>query len=172
MKFIFLMDPLDRVIMEKDTTFILMLGAYRKGHDVYYLGDGGMTMVNGRIGFNVTKVIPQLNENNPFIIQQKETLSESDVDVIFIRNDPPFDEQYLLNTWLLDHVAEKIPVLNHPNGIRTVNEKLWAMQFTSLIPRTIVGQTKKDLIDFYKEEGSVIAKPTDCFGGQKIFSIK
>ncbi|MCA9398193.1 MAG: glutathione synthase [Candidatus Omnitrophica bacterium] len=172
MKFVFLMDPLQTVIMEKDTTFIIMTGAHRKGHETYFLPDGGMTLTPKGVQFNVTKVIPQQDSKNPFVIQKKLVLTEDDVDAIFIRTDPPFDAQYLFNTWLLDRVAQTIPVINNPSGIRTVNEKLWATQFTSLIPRTLVGQTKKDLLDFIDQEQTVIAKPTDSFGGQGIFLIK
>ncbi|MCA9407594.1 MAG: glutathione synthase [Candidatus Omnitrophica bacterium] len=171
MNFVFLMDPLNTVVMEKDTSFIFMLEASRRNHKIYYLADGGILAKNGKIGFHVTEVIPQKDSQNPFIEKQNLYLPETEVDIIFIRNDPPFDQQYLFNTWILERLNKKIPIINNPNGIRTVNEKLWATQFTSIIPHTLVGRQIEDLFTFLKEEKEIIAKPTDSFGGQSVFKI-
>jgi len=93
------------------------------------------------------------------------------VDVIFIRSDPPFDEQYLLNTWLLDLLPERIVIINKPSGIRTANEKIWATQFPSLVPRTLVTRRRDDILDFLSKEKKIIIKPTNSFGGQSVFLI-
>ena len=171
MNFLFLMDPLESVIYEKDTTFILMVGAHRKGHKVFYLPDGGMTLVDGELQFHAIEVIPDKNEDLPFIVKKSHYFSEDEIDAVFIRTDPPFDQQYLLNTWLLDHV-KTIPVINSPNGIRTVNEKIWAMQFTSLVPKTLISRHRHELLDFLKDEKDIIAKPTDGHGGKGVFRVK
>jgi len=120
----------------------------------------------------VTEVIPQLKKDEPFIKKEPTTIDQNDVHVIFIRTDPPFNEQYLHNTWLLDLLPSIIPVINTPGGIRAANEKIWAMQFTSVIPNTLIGRQKDDLKQFLIVEKDVIAKPTDSFGGQSIFHIK
>ncbi|MFT7538688.1 MAG: glutathione synthase [Lysobacterales bacterium] len=171
MKFVFLMDPLSSVVMEKDTSFIFMHGAYRQGHEIYYCAKDGITHLNGALSFSVTGVIPQQNENNPFIIQEKQTLSTDDVDAIFVRTDPPFDYDYLMKTWLLDLVKDKIFIMNDPNGIRTVNEKIWSLQFTDLIPPTAVTRNKKEFDSFLAKYKHIVGKPTDGFGGQSIFQI-
>jgi glutathione synthase len=171
MKFLFLMDPLETVNMEKDTTFILMCGAAQRGHEVYFLPKGGMTLKNGSLNFHVIKVKPQKVLHEPFAIDKSANLSETDISALFIRPDPPFNGQYLMATWLLEKLSTKIPVINSPRGIRTVNEKVWATQFTSIVPPTIVSCNKHDLLAFLKEEPNVIAKPTDGFGGQSVFHI-
>ncbi len=171
MKFVFLMDPLETVNMEKDTTFILMCGADQRGHEVYFLHKGGMTLKNGSLNFHVIKVKPQKILHEPFVIDKSANLSENDISALFIRPDPPFNGQYLMATWLLEKLSTKIPVINSPRGIRTVNEKVWATQFTSLVPPTIVSCNRHDLQAFLKEEPNVIAKPTDGFGGQSVFHI-
>jgi glutathione synthase len=171
MKFIFLMDPLETVKFEKDTTFILMVGAHNKGHEVFFLPKGGLTLKNGKVIFHTTKVTPQLVEHQPFVIDRPVTLTDDEVDAVFVRTDPPFDHQYLMSTWLLDRLPARVKVINSPNGIRTVNEKIWATQFTSLVPPTIVSSDKHDLLSFIKEEPDVIAKPTDGYGGQSVFHI-
>src|SRR3989338_4903087 len=143
MKFLFLMDPLEKVIYEKDTTFVMMLAAQRKGHEVYFLPDGGISKVEGKYFFYVHHVTAQDNKKEPFVVQEAKQLSESQVNAIFVRSDPPFDRQYLINTWLLDQIPEQILVINRPGGIRTVNEKIWASQFTDLVPPTYIGRNKK-----------------------------
>jgi glutathione synthase len=171
MKFVFLMDPLETVVMEKDTTFILMYGAHNRGHEVYFLGEGEMSLVNGVLNCHAVKVKPQKIAHEPFVIDKPVLLTEKDIGAFFIRTDPPFDGEYLMATWLLDRLAKKIPVVNNPTGIRTVNEKVWATQFSSVIPPTIVSCNKHDLVAFLKTEPDVVAKPTDGFGGQSVFHI-
>ena len=172
MNFIFLMDPLETVVMEKDTSFILMLGAHRRGHKIFYLGDGGITRKNGKFYFHVLEVVPQKMSARPFHVKKALVLTEKDADVFFVRSDPPFDQQYLFNTWLLDLLPKHISVINNPAGIRTVNEKIWATQFTSIIPKTLVGRHKNELLNFLKEEKDIVAKPTDGHGGQSVFRLK
>ena len=172
MKFIFLMDPLETVNFEKDTTLALMWGARGRGHEVYFLPAAGMTLKNGRVVFHATKVIPQKIKAKPFLIKQKLDLAAEKVDAVFVRTDPPFDEEYLMHTWLLDRLPRHVAVINRPSGIRTVNEKVWAAQFSSLVPSTIVSRDREQLQNFIKKEKNVIAKPTNGHGGRAVFVIK
>ncbi|HLF17711.1 MAG TPA: glutathione synthase [Candidatus Omnitrophota bacterium] len=172
MNFIFLMDPLHTVIAEKDTSLALMVGAHERGHKVFFLPDGGMTRQNGKTSFNVISLTPRLDPKAPFADQKAKILSEDDVDVIFVRSDPPFDGEYLLNTWLLDLLPQRIAIINNPSGIRTVNEKVWATQFTDLMPPTCITRNCEDMLAFIKKHADVIAKPTNSYGGQSIFLIK
>ena len=172
MNLLFLMDPLHTVIMEKDTTFILMLGAHQRGHKVFFLADGGITRLNGKLHFHAVEVTPQQGDGKPFIENRSVVLEERDVHAVFVRSDPPFDEQYLLNTWLLDLLPKNIPIINRPSGIRTVNEKIWATQFTKIIPPTLVGRNRKDLLEFLAKEKNIVAKPTGGHGGQSVFHVQ
>ena len=171
MKFLFLMDPLETVSIEKDTSFILMIGAHSRGHTVYYLSKGGIFRKNGKNYFNVTEVVPQKIKENAFIIKDKITLSEDEIDVVFIRTDPPFDSNYLMHTWLLDLLPNRVKVVNSPTGIRTVNEKVWATQFASIIPNTLICSDKTEMLNFISDNKKIIAKPTDGFGGKSIFLL-
>ncbi len=172
MNFIFLMDPLETVVFEKDTSFALMLGAHRKGHHVYYLPHSGTTLVDGHLHFHVTQVIPQLVKDQPFIVEGGKDLTEDEVDAVFIRKDPPFDYKYLMHTWILDKLPERVVTINRPSGIRTANEKIWATQFTSLVPRNLVGCNPEALLRFLNDEKDIVAKPTDGYGGKSIFRIQ
>lgn len=172
MKFVFLMDPLHTVVFEKDTTFILMWGARQRGHDVFYLPKGAMTLVNGAVTFRAVKVLPQLVKEKPFIEQEPVVLASRDVDCVFVRTDPPFDEDYLLSTWLLDRLPPSIPVINSASGIRSANEKIWVTQFSSLLPPTLVGRNRADILAFLNEYKNIVAKPTDGHGGKSVFHIQ
>lgn len=165
------MDPLETVIMEKDTSFVLMLGAKRRGHKVCYLPHDGITVKDGRFFFDVITVTPQETGHEPFLDLKPERITENDVDAVFIRSDPPFDEEYLMHTWLLERLPGHIPVINDPNGIRTVNEKIWATQFRSIVPRTLITRKRDDLRAFLKEEKTAILKPFDSYGGAAVFLV-
>jgi glutathione synthase len=123
-------------------------------------------------------VIPQLLEKQMsacgFVVAEKDSmiLSEDEVDALFIRTNPPFDAAYLMNTWLLDRLPKRIPIINSPEGIRTVNEKIWATQFTSIIPRTLVTRHEEDFLNFLEEEKDIVLKPTDGYGGKSVFRIR
>lgn len=149
-----------------------MEAAHGRDHDVYYLPKGGISLDQGSVEFRVQKAVPQRVPEHPLVLDEQRILSDADVDVIFIRPDPPFDAEYLMNTWLLDRVAERVVIVNKPSGVRTVNEKLWATQFSAIIPRTVVTRYKEDYVNFLQEEGEVIAKPTDGFGGLGVFHVR
>ncbi len=179
MNILFLMNPLETVIMDKDTSFILMMGAKRRGHRVFFLPPGGVTLQAGGGGqpkrkfwFQVTEVTPQQDPQRPFILGESVTLTDAQVDAVFIRTDPPFDEDYLMHTWLLDLLPERVKVINRPAGIRAVNEKIWLTRFADLIPPTIISRDKGVLRDFARQYKHVIAKPTDGFGGKSVFNLR
>ncbi len=172
MKFIFLMDPLETVVFEKDTTFMLMLGAHRKGHDIYYAAKDSISLIEGKVFFHAIKVTPQNITHEPFIEEHAARLSQDDIHAVFIRPDPPFNETYLINTWILDHLPKRIAVINNPSGVRTVNEKIWSAQFSDFVPATIVSSNKHDLLEFITKHKNIIAKPTNAFGGQSVFHIE
>ncbi|MFH1360771.1 MAG: glutathione synthase [Candidatus Omnitrophota bacterium] len=172
MNFLFLMDPLETIKIAKDTTFRMMLESYKRGHNVFYVPDGGILLKDGRVQFHVNRVKPQKESQQPFVVSPREYLWENDADIVFIRNDPPFDERYLFNTWLLDRVIPQVPIVNSLNGIRCTNEKLWATRFASIVPSTLVSCVRSDLLAFIDQEKEVIAKPTNSFGGSSVFYIK
>jgi len=138
---------------QKDTSYAIIKGAEKRGHTVYHIHPGEITYNNGQFLFG-------------------ETLTDKDIDCLFIRTDPPFDEHYLMNTWLLDQLTEKVFIINHPTGIRTVNEKIWATQFKDLVPPTLITRQKKEIIKFLDNHQTIILKPTNSYGGNAIFKLK
>lgn len=171
MNFLFLMDPPTSINIKKDTSFAFMMGAQKAGHTVYHVPKGGIVLKPDHVEFQTTRVTAQRVAEQPLILHEEARLKESEVDAVFIRPDPPFDAEYLMNTWLLERLPERVVVVNKPSGVRTVNEKLWATRFTNIIPRTVVTRHKADFLAFLEEEGDIIAKPTDGHGGAAVFRI-
>ena len=172
MNICFLMDPLERVIFEKDTSFVLMLAAEQRGHRVFYVAADGLNLDRGQVIVDAQAVIPQADQTCPFLLKERVVLTADQIDAVMIRTDPPFDDQYLTHTWLLDLLPERCVVVNAPSGIRTVNEKLWAAQFTDLVPATLVTRNRQRMRAFLDQEQEVIVKPTNGYGGQGIFRVR
>lgn len=171
MNMVFLMDPLETVHPEKDTTYAFMIGAARRGHTVGYLHNRGITLRDDLLWFEVETVKPTPGGKKSFQRGAVESVPASRVDALFIRTDPPFNDLYLHNTWLLDYAPDRMIIVNRPSGIRTVNEKLWCLQFAALIPPTLVTSSLTDAQHFIAEHGKVVIKPTDGHGGQGVFVV-
>jgi len=172
MNFLFLMDPLSTVKIEKDTSFIFMIGADRRGHKLWYVPNDGLHLDNLGLSFDATPVVPRMDAAQPFECGDPTRLGQDEIDAVFIRTDPPFDARYLMNTWLLDHLPPSVFVLNSPDGLRTVNEKVWALQFHDLVPESLVTSDISRFKAFLATHGKVVVKPTDGFGGQGVFIIE
>ena len=171
MKILFLVDPLSTLNIKKDTSFALMLSAHLKTHEVYYLSKSGISLSPHGLEFHVTQIIPKDHPDTPFKCIQNRTIPANQVDALFIRTDPPFDDTYLLHTWLLNHMPTSCFIINNPSGIRTVNEKIWVTKFRDLTPETVITQNKNLFLTFLKKHPNIIAKPYNHFGGQGIFKI-
>ncbi len=183
MRFVFLMDPLETVKARTDTSYIFMLGAQRQNHEAWYCPVRKISLLDGQVLLTAQRVKvlepdglydldSTANLINPFEVLEERTLSGDQVDAVFIRTDPPFDAAYLMNTWMLDHLPKTCTVINSPQAIRDVNEKVWCARFTDLTPRTLITSDMDAYLHFLNEEKQVIIKPCDGFGGAGIFRIE
>lgn len=172
MNFAFLMDPIDGIQPQKDTSFAFMEGAMRRGHRVFYAEKDAFSLRRGQLRVRTRRVEPDRTLQPPFVEHQATTLEGEEIDAVFIRTDPPFDQQYLYHTWLFDHLPARVPVINRPSGVRTVNEKIWAMRFTDLQPDTLLTQSYAEVSEFLATHGHTILKPTDGFGGMGVFHVR
>lgn len=170
MKFLFLMDPLETVNFHSDTSFIFMKAAHNAGHQVYYIKNEGISLLNSDILFDATLVIPTEGDF-PFEIKEDVILNGTDIDAVFIRTDPPFDDAYIMNTWMLDLLPSNVLVLNNPSGVRSVNEKIVTTQFDELTPDTLVTQNQNMYNDFLAKHKKIILKPCNGYGGAGIFKV-
>lgn len=166
------MDPIDKINIDKDTTFVMMLEAEARGHEVYYMELDDLSIrgavPEGRYRrVSVARAVPHYR----FGAEGAGPLAG--FDVILMRKDPPFDMKFFFATHLLSLVDEsKCAVMNHPLGLREANEKLYALNFPELIPPTLVASRIESLKQFMIEQGGeMIVKPLDGCGGSGIFYL-
>lgn len=172
LKIAVIMDPIEKVEVDKDTTFVLMLEAQHRGHKVYYAGLEDLS-IRGAVPQGVFHPI-ELNRGAPhYRLGAPASNPLTWYDVILMRKDPPFDIKYLFATYVLGLVDERrCLVINHPQGIREANEKLYALNFPELIPETLVSGDMGQLKQFMEEQGGeMIIKPLDGCGGSGVFYV-
>jgi glutathione synthase len=170
MHVVVLMDPLSVVHPDEDTTFQLMLALLRRDHHVYHLAPGDLSWRDGRIMAEVTPILAMRRVlGDAFTVGQRLRLDQAAIDMVLVRTDPPFSERYLRDTWLLDLLPPRVVVVNRPVGLRTVSEKLWCLRFADLMPPTLVTRQLADFEAFLAEQGRVVLKPVDGYGGDSVF---
>lgn len=165
---LFVMDPLDRIHVEGDSTFILMVEAGRRGWPVWMCTPDDLYVKDGVAHARAVQVVASL-ERPHFRPELPEDLSLGDVDVVWMRKDPPFDIEYIFATYVLDLVPSSTLVLNDPRSIRNANEKLFAMQFTEHCPPTLLTRDIGRAMRFAESApGRIVIKPWDGNGGRGV----
>ena len=173
-RFAFIMDPIQDVLIDKDTTFVFMLEAQRRGHELAYIEMGDLFIERTRPMARTRRIELRREEGRHFSFLGQTVEPLGGFDAVFMRKDPPFDIAYLHATQLLDLAqAEGTVVLNNPGGLRAANEKLFALNFSAVIPPTLVSQDAERLKAFLEElGGEMIIKPVDGHGGAGIFYVQ
>jgi glutathione synthase len=169
----FIMDPLERVDQDKDTTFVFMLEAQARGHEIHDLGIKDIFADKAGTAARCRRV--QVKRGTPhFLVLGEEERRLDDFHVIFMRKDPPFDMNFFYATHLLGLVdPSRSFVINDPRGLREANEKLYALNFPEAIPPTLVCQDQSRLREFLREVGGeMIVKPLDGCGGSGVFLVE
>src|SRR5438093_12289513 len=135
MRFAFLMDPIQNVLIDKDTTFVFMLEAQARGHEVHYLELADLFIERARVMGRARRIELRREYGNHFTFHSETVGPLGAFDAIFMRKDPPFDIPYLHATQFLDLAQQEGAfVLNNPAGLRAANEKLYALNFPAVIP--------------------------------------
>jgi glutathione synthase len=173
MRFAFIMDPIQNVLIDKDTTFVFMLESQARGHEVSYLEMEDLFIERARAMGRTRRIEVRREYRNHFIFHGEAVEPLGQFDAIFMRKDPPFDISYLHATQLLDLAQQEgVFVLNNPAGLRAANEKLYALNFREVIPPTLVTHNSRRLKDFLEElGGEMIIKPIDGHGGSGVFYV-
>lgn len=167
------MDPIEGIHTEKDTSFALMLEAQRRGYCVLYIQPGSLALRDGKAVATMAEVQLKDDKYQYFTKGEWQTSSFSGVQVVLMRKDPPVTDQFIHDTQILSIVEnEGVLVVNRPQGLRDLNEKLAALLFPQCCPPTLVSRSTADLKAFIREHGDVVAKPLDGMGGKSIFRIR
>lgn len=170
MEILFLMDPLQRVSPQKDTTYALMRAAQARGHSLFFAEAKDLAQLGGTPWIKSRQVAVPGDDGAPFSWSSEESFREVEsFPIAWIRTDPPFDVAYLEATWILERVnRDKTLLLNDPVGIRAANEKLYALRFPEVCPTTLVTWDATLLRRFVEEHGEVVIKPLAGYAGKGI----
>lgn len=170
----FLMDPLEHVRVDHDSTFAMMVEAHRRGHRVRYFEQGWLRFSGRCAEARMRTVAVRAEAGRHFEVLDEAVHPISSLDVLFLRKDPPVDVDFLHATQLVELCAGKSPVyINSPSALREANEKLFTLHFPDLMPETFVARELQALADFItRHPGGTILKPIDGFGGKGIVFVE
>ena len=167
------MDPIADINVKKDTTLAMLLAAQRRGWELYYMEQSDLSLDQGLARATVSRLSVEDNPESWFEVGSPQDIALSDLDVVLMRKDPPFDMDFIYSTYILEAAQrEGTLVVNDPRSLRDCNEKLFATQFPQCCPPLIVAASAARLKAFHAEHGDVIFKPLDGMGGASIFRVK
>ena len=167
------MDAIEHIKPYKDSSFAMLLEAQRRGWQIHYMQMHDLYM-DASISYARTQLLSvDDNSDDYFQLGAAQTLKLSDLDVILMRKDPPFDMEYIYATYLLEQAEEQgALIVNKPQSLRNCNEKLYTREFPQCCAPTRVARQAELLKDFLEQHKDIIIKPLDGMGGRSIFRIQ
>jgi glutathione synthase len=170
MRFVYVMDPMERVLPDKDTTFAFQRAAQRRGHSALHCEPRDVYVQDGDAWARVRDL--HVSDSAPhFTLGSPGDVRLADVECVFIRKDPPFDAEYLYVTLMLEKVRGRTLVVNDPRGLRDANEKLYTLHFARHMPRTLVTSHRERIHRFIADFGVAVVKPLDGAGGSGVMVV-
>ncbi|MDX1490871.1 MAG: glutathione synthase [Pseudohongiellaceae bacterium] len=167
------MDPIGDISYKKDTSLAMLVAAQEKGWELFYMEQSDLYMNNGVAYALMRPLEVRWDENDWYTLGEAEESRLSELNVILMRKDPPFDTEYIYSSYLLEQAErEGTLVVNKPQSLRDCNEKLFATQFPQCCPANLVSSKASVLKQFHRDHGDVIFKPLDGMGGASIFRLK
>jgi glutathione synthase len=166
------MDPLERVNIDGDSTFALMLKAQDLGHELFYYSPEDLSFAEGRLWTMGYPVKVKRKEGAHYKFGEHRILDlGKDVDVVLMRQDPPFDLGYITATHLLERIQSETLVVNDPAAVRNAPEKIWVLDFPQFMPPTAITRSLGLARKFLAEHGDIVIKPLHGFAGGSVFRI-
>jgi glutathione synthase len=165
------MDPIARINIAGDSTFALMLAGQARGHELFVYGPENLSMQDGRVFARMQRVVVRDVPGDHYTVEAPHLVDLTEVDVVLMRQDPPFDLAYITATHLLDHVHPKTLVVNDPTHVRNSPEKLFVTQFPDLMPPTLITRERESIEAFRAEHGDIVMKPLHGKGGEAVFKV-
>ncbi len=165
------MDPIDAIDIKGDSSFALLLEAQARGHEIFYYLPNALSLRDGRLLARGHTVKVEDSEGDHFALSEPREVNLADVDVILMRQDPPFDMSYITATHLLEHVHPDTLVVNDPMHVRNAPEKLFCIEFADFMPPTLITRDAREVRSFREEFGDIIVKPLYGNGGAGVFRL-
>ena len=166
------MDPIESINIDADSTFVLALEAQARGHRLWHYGPRQLALKSGRVTARARPLAVRRKKGDHFTLGPEETLDLAGVDVVLMRQDPPFDMAYITATHILEHIHPKTLVVNDPAEVRNAPEKLFVTHFPELMPPTLISSDRQEIDAFRREHGDIIVKPLYGNGGAGVFHIR
>lgn len=167
------MDPIDAISYKKDSSLAMLWAAQRKGWELWYMEQSDLSIAQGEAMARMAPLQVQMDPVHWFERGEYQSKALADLDVILMRKDPPFDNEFLYSTQILALAEAKgTLIVNRTQGLRDFNEKLFATHFPQCCPPVLVSRNTEQLRAFQAEHRDVIFKPLDGMGGTSIFRIK
>ena len=165
-------DSLNSINIKTDTTFLLALEAQKRGNKIYWYQTKDLNFIKGKVYANVEDVEFYENRRTFYKILKKRKFDLSKVNYLLIRQNPPFNMDYITSTLFLEPISKKVKIINNPIAIRNVSEKFYSINFLKFMPPTIFTKDIKEIKNFFKENKKILIKPIHGYAGKDILFIK
>ena len=165
------MDPIERINIRGDSTFALLLEAEKRGHTISYYTPDKLAMLDGKIFATVQPLQVRDTAGDHFTLGEPKRIALTDVDVVLLRQDPPFDMNYITTTHLLERIHPKTLVVNDPAQVRNAPEKMFVTDFPDLMPPTLISRDLAEIKTFRAAHGDIVMKPLYGNGGAAVFRL-
>ncbi len=165
------MDPVENINIAGDSTFALLLAAQSRGHQLHYYRPDELSLSAGKVVAPLRQLSVRDVHGDHFSLGEARRTDLRDVDVVLLRQDPPFDLAYITSTHLLEMVHPDTLVVNDPASVRNAPEKLFVLKFPQLMPPTLISRDKSEIEAFRSEYGEIVMKPLHGHGGSAVFKL-
>jgi len=173
MKFGVVMDPIESIAFKKDSSLAILLKAQERGHELIYMEPDSLFLTEKGPYAKVYDVLVKDDPNHWFSLENERITPLEELDLIIMRQDPPFDSSYIYNTYVLDQAETRgVKVVNKPSSLRDCNEKVFATEFPQCCTPFLVSSDEDLLREFINTHGDTVIKPLDGMGGSSIFRLK
>lgn len=167
------MDPISAINIKKDSSFAMLLQAQSRGYQLHYMEMADLYLLEGQARARTRLLFVEQNAERWFDFGASQDIALSELNVILMRKDPPFDTEFIYATYILERAEDEgTLIVNKPQSLRDANEKLYTSWFAKHTPKTLVTRDAARLKAFYQQEQDVILKPLDGMGGASIFRLK
>ena len=166
------MDPIEHIDITGDSSFAMALEAKRRGHTLYHYQPKDLSFQDRKVLARVRALDVRREAGNHFTLGAPELIDLSQMDVVLMRQDPPFDMSYITATHILEHIHPKTLVVNDPVHVRNAPEKLFVTHFDNVMPPTLITNDRERILEFRAEHEDIIVKPLFGNGGAGVFHLK